>query len=336
MAEDKKPEEKKNIIIIIKRKKGGHGGHHGGAWKVAYADFVTAMMAFFLLLWLLNATSQEQKLGISNYFEPIRVVPNSGSAGSNGVLGGKSVQSQEKMETDQSTPMQEHATASSPVDPVERTDEGMNEAQPGKITVEEAKEILKEDEKKEFNKIEAKIRNEIEGIPDLKKLSDSLIMDQTEEGLRIQITDRDKYSMFPNGSSMMYSYTKRLVELVSRALLPLPNLISVSGHTDSVPYSVHKGYTNWELSSDRANACRRVMNEIGISDQRIRDVIGHAENQPLDPQNAGAPSNRRISIVLLWTSKKAPPDLSFSLKPVGSDPAPAHKETSPQKQSLKS
>ncbi len=187
------------------------------------------------------------------------------------------------------------------MDPEQKTGEGISQKPP---SVEEAKKIIKEDEKKEFSKIEEKIKKEIMGIPELQKISNSLIIDQTEEGLRIQITDRDKYSMFPNGSSMMYSYTRQLVELVSRAILPLPNKISVSGHTDAVPYSMHKGYTNWELSSDRANACRRVMNEVGIANERIRDVVGRGPNQPLDLQNPNAPSNRRISIVLLWTQKE--------------------------------
>lgn len=296
--------DEKRPIIIIKKKSGGHGGHHGGAWKVAYADFVTAMMAFFLLLWLLNATSQEQKLGISNYFEPIRISPTSTSTGSQGILGGKSIRSKDKMESDKSLPVQQIKSS-------EENEKKQEEKQ--KLSVEEAKKILKEDEKKEFKKIEEKIKTEISGIPELQKLSKSLIVEQTEEGLRIQITDRDKFSMFPNGSSMMYSNTKKLVELVSRAILPLPNKMSISGYTDAAPYASQRGYTNWELSSDRANACRRVMNDVGIANERIRDVVGHGENDPLDPSNPTAPNNRRIAITLLWMSKDKPQEKKTTL-----------------------
>lgn len=317
------------VIIIKKIKKGGHGGHHGGAWKVAYADFVTAMMAFFLLMWLLNATSEQQRRGIANYFDPIGMTASSG--GSNGAMGGTSVKAPGSFSDSQQgskpvVPKKNKSTegdddaASDPDSKASSNDADsatsenrmdlptVDQAGQEEIGDKQAKEdaVDKELEKREneaFEKAEKELRQAIDDVPELKSLSSSLIIDRTPEGLRIQIVDQDKLSMFPNGSAKMYDHTRKLLDVVAKVILKLPNKISVTGHTDSLQYPTENGYTNWELSADRANASRKVFLDDGIGSERIASVVGKADRDPLIKDNAASPRNRRISIVLLHAKK---------------------------------
>jgi chemotaxis protein MotB len=290
-----------HTTIIIRRKKGGGAAHHGGAWKVAYADFVTAMMAFFLLLWLLNATTTEQKLGISNYFDPLGAVKSQG--GGEGVLGGQNP-----------TPAGSQKSATSPVAvmlplaskpaPGETEDsEGerfvRKQDQEPEPTDEQLQEALAKKEQSEFEKAEAVLRQAIQSVPELKDLADSLKIDQTPEGLRIQLLDQDKLSMFAKGSARMEEHTRKLLGLVAQAIKGLPNKLTLSGHTDSLPYQTVTGYTNWELSADRANASRKALIEAGIAPDRIAQVVGKADRDHLFPDQPNSPRNRRISIVLM-------------------------------------
>ena len=261
---------------IIKKiiKKGGHG-HHGGAWKVAYADFVTAMMAFFLLLWLLNVTTKEQKQGISEYFSNSpSVVQNIG--GGSGVFGGEAMLSQQQLQgTGVPNPK----------------DKASDESQRKK-------------EEEAFRKAEDQLKKAIEQVPELKELQDSLIIQRTPEGLRIQIVDQDRREMFPLGSASMYDHTAKLITLVAQVISQLPNKIAVSGHTDATAYGAGADYGNWELSADRANAARRVLERSGgIPETRLHRVAGKAASEPLNPENDPyAANNRRISILLIRES----------------------------------
>ncbi len=272
--------------IIIKKIKRGGGGHHGGAWKVAYADFVTAMMAFFLLLWLLNVTTEEQKMGIAEYFDPNPKISVTES-GANGMLGGLSVSREGAMVTN--------------VQRVAPPEENHPSLKPGqdKITDEQLKQELKKREEENFKKAEKAIQQAMEANPDLKELQKNLKMDMTPEGLRIQIVDQDGKPMFPSGSATMYERTEKLLQKVAEVIRKMPNEISVRGHTDAIPYSKGNDYGNWELSADRANASRRVLITAGVPDNKINNVLGKADKDSLIPDNPNDPQNRRISIILL-------------------------------------
>ena len=303
------------IQPIYKKIKKVAAGGHGGGWKVAYADFVTAMMAFFLLMWLLNSTSQEQKRGISNYFGPIGM--SEGSGGSGGLMGGLSVTSEGSFQDSAAAPAVTMMTPkSSPGDTEDSEntiENGTTKDQTGisdevKKKFEEAK--VKDKPKQEFKKIETseknvlldvqkQIKQAIQANPELKDLSQNLMIDLTPEGLRIQLVDQDKKSMFPSGKATPLPQMEKLVQQVSKVISKLPNKISISGHTDSTPYGNDKTYSNWELSTDRANVTRRMILDDGIDEARIEYVRGKAANDPLIKADPSSPQNRRISIVIL-------------------------------------
>src|SRR5262245_51681296 len=244
--------------IIKKIKKGGHGAPHGGAWKVAYADFVTAMMAFFLLLWLLNAITEEQKKGIANYFRPTIAVQNASATFA--ILQGQaqpieSMSGGASMQTELDDPEQADSTQPEPT-----IGEGNKP-----VNLEEAEATVAADEQKHLQQIKENIKKAIEESPDLKELEQNLKIDQTEDGIRIQLLDREKISMFPSGSAVMNPRSVELLGKVALAIKDLPNKLEISGHTDATPYHGGENYTNWELSTDRANASRRVLVGSGIA-----------------------------------------------------------------------
>src|SRR5262245_56348325 len=205
-------EESNQAVIIKKIKKGGGHGHHGGAWKVAYADFVTAMMAFFLLLWLLNVTTDEQKNAISNYFDPTHPKVSEANSGAGGVLGGLSMAPQGAMATTV------QAITSQPSSSVNKrsSDKNDNTLNPNvsKKALEKAKQVLRKQEEARFKEAEKKIKEAIEANPELKELAKNLLVDMTPEGLRIQIIDSEGKPMFASGSAQMYDYTQKLIEHV--------------------------------------------------------------------------------------------------------------------------
>ncbi len=291
-------------IIIKKVKKGGGHGHHGGAWKVAYADFVTAMMAFFLLLWLLNATTEEQKRGIADYFSPHSVAPSSSGAG--GVMGGQSMDLQGTLNSDRSPVGITISIPSSTeeADPTEQGEESEAAAKsPDEISDEALERELAEREAEQFEAAEAALRQAIQGVPEIQDLAENLVVDQTPEGLRIQIVDRENTSMFPSGSAQMYGRTQQLMGLVADAIAGLPNRVAIKGHTDATPFSSGSGYSNWELSTDRANASRRALLDAGLDPRRIESVAGRADQEPLIAEDPYSPRNRRISVILLRGNK---------------------------------
>lgn len=308
----------KNTQPIIKKiKKGGGHGHHGGAWKVAYADFVTAMMAFFLLMWLLNATSEEQKRGLSNYFGPPGSLQGAGGAG--GVLGGTTIKSEGVYEDTQTqsngSKDDESLEENVPAEEQNKSKEGdqqfpeqatnIKDVKPAKpVDSKKIKDTLKEYDAENFKDVKEALMQKILETPELKELAKSLIIDETPEGLRIQIVDQQKYSMFPKGEAKPLPHTIKLLELVTKVVQKLPNKISVTGHTDSTPYK-NQDYGNWELSVDRANAARRYMMGFGLGEERVMRVTGKADTEPLKPATPDSEQNRRISILLHRSEKMA-------------------------------
>jgi chemotaxis protein MotB len=310
-------DDKQNIII--KRVKKVDGGHHGGAWKVAYADFVTAMMAFFLLLWLLSVTTDEQKAQISAYFAPADPRIAQTTSGSGGVMGGTTMSSEGAMTETQTA-------AVNPRDPAEGVGKEDGEQSDKKSEADEKAEQQEMDrqDKKSFAETEEKIRQAIEQSPELKEVAQSLLIDQTPEGLRIQIVDQEGKPMFEVGSAKPLPVTEKLLAMITQAVSNLPNKLSIRGHTDSKPYGTGALYTNWELSSDRANASRRVMLGAGLDIARIENVQGKADREPLLANDPANPRNRRISIILLKQSLVA-----GLKKPVNPKPSSSGKSSAP-------
>jgi len=289
-------------IVIKKIKKISGGGHHGGAWKVAYADFVTAMMAFFLLMWLINTTSPEQKRGIADFFAPASVSQT--TSGSGGILAGTAL-AEEGVRHGEGAPLSGKSTGQSDEsDTSTSTPEEKSQLEPSPDALTRAK-ALREDT--QFDKAEASIRQAIQDLPDIAELSKNVIMEKTPEGFRIQIVDQEGRSMFAPGEARLTERAQRLVAAVSGVVLDMPNRVSISGHTDMSP-PPRKGYSNWELSAERANSARKVLNAAGVPDSRIYQVSGKSDSDPLFPDDPTQPGNRRISITLLREAPTLPPD----------------------------
>lgn len=267
------------VIIIKKKNRGGGHGHHGGAWKVAYADFVTAMMAFFLLLWLLSVSTEEQKSGIANYFNP----PNNSTeyGGGQGILGGASA-------VDQS----EHAPTEAPNMP--KQDDASNSDD---IAVSANEDAF-------FRNIAEQLKKAVMNIPELQAMVENMVIDITPEGLRLQVTDTEKRPLFEGQGARMYPYTEQMMAILASVLAPLPNKLALGGHTDVVPLqTIQPGYSNWELSVDRAQTMRRVLVKEGIPEQRIARVGGYAAQDLLLRDQPTNPRNRRLSIIVLRSQR---------------------------------
>jgi chemotaxis protein MotB len=297
-----------DAIVIKKIKKGGGHGHHGGAWKVAYADFVTAMMAFFLLMWLINTTSPEQKRGIADYFAPASV--SRSTSGSGGILdgtafgvdGGKSggavavvvkVTPEDKKTKDDTSPPVE----APPAEEMRRSAEATEDAEESAA------------EQREFEQAEMSLRQAMQDMPELAELSKQILIDVTPEGLRLQLIDQEGRPMFAAGSADPTDRVKRLLVEVAKVILRLPNRVTIAGHTDNGDFQGPNGYTNWELSSDRANAVRRILMANAVPLDRIYQVSGKAGSEPLLPADPYASANRRMTIVLLRESPPLPPGM---------------------------
>jgi len=277
--------------IIIKKKKAGHG-HHGGAWKVAYADFVTAMMAFFLLLWLLSVTTEVQKAGIAEYFTSTPMITRS-EDGASGVMGGTTIAVEGAM-TSQVQPL---VTQPQTQDPALRpgSEPVKDEAN---ISDERFEEEKRKREQADFEQAEKALEQALQASR-FKDMKDAIKVDRTTEGLRIQILDQADRPLFASGSSTLLPETKALLRQVSEVVQTLPNELSVRGHTDSVPFGPGADYTNWELSAERANSSRRALQNAGLPASRINNVMGKADTDHLYPDTPRDGRNRRISIILL-------------------------------------
>ena len=267
--------------IIVKRIKKTAAGHHGGAWKIAYADFVTAMMAFFLLMWLLGSTSKGDLNGIAEFFQtPLKVAMSggSGSGDSSSVITGGG----------EDLTRRNGQVKKGDTEPMKKT-----------YDLKAARALLEAEEAGRLKALKARIEATIEANPLLKKYQKQLLLDITSEGLRIQIVDEQNRAMFALASARLQPYTAEILHVIGAVLNEVPNRIGLSGHTDSTPYMSDTGYTNWELSADRANASRRELVIGGMSDAKILRVVGLAAATHLDRKDPFNPINRRISIIVM-------------------------------------
>ena len=310
-------------IIVVKRvKKGGHG-HHGGVWKIAYADFVTAMMAFFLLMWVLGSTTSGDLAGISSYFQnPLRAAINGGSGSGDRdriIKGGG--------ETVFKTNGQE-ARADADTDQRRVSDERIDnpEGELDKTTMDQGAMEKAGKDKADMEAVKAEIEKQIAANPETASSQSQVFMDITADGLRIQIVDGKNRPMFDSGSSNLLDHTRTLLRTVGRVLSGVPNKVRVEGHTDNKPFgNGPAGYTNWELSSERANAARREMVSGGLKEAAVTQVIGYADSMKLNPEDVADPRNRRISILVQTggkgaaKAKKAAPESSARTKPSYAD-----------------
>jgi chemotaxis protein MotB len=275
-------DSKKLQPIIIKRiKKGGHG-KHGGAWKIAYADFVTAMMAFFLLMWLLGSTTEGDKKGIADFFNsPLKVslMGGSGSGDSSSVVRGGGA------------------------DLTRSTGQVKDGDVPAKRRLLNLKALQAEQKRAELARLEAlkqKVEQALAASPKLAAMKSQIRLDMTRDGLRIQITDEQNRPMFDSGSAVVKPYMRELLQEIGHVLSDVPNHITLEGHTDAQPYGGgDRGYSNWELSSDRANASRREIVAGGLPDDRMLLVQGMASSKLFVPEEPQSPLNRRISIIVM-------------------------------------
>ena len=268
--------------IIVKRIKKVAGGHHGGAWKIAYADFVTAMMAFFLLMWLLGSTAKGDLKGISEYFAtPLKVAMSggSGSGDSSSVIqgGGKDL-------------TRKDGQVSKATDPVQKKTYDLKAAQADLERLEAGR----------LKALKARLESAIDANPMLKQFKKQLLLDITSEGLRIQIVDEKNRPMFASAKAELQPYTKEILHEIGKTLNEVPNKITLSGHTDDTPYANGgTSYSNWELSTDRANASRRELIAGGMDESKMLRVVGLASAIPFDRSNPMSPVNRRISIIVM-------------------------------------
>jgi chemotaxis protein MotB len=269
--------------IIVKRIKKGGGGHHGGAWKIAYADFVTAMMAFFLLMWLLGSTTKGDLQGISDYFQtPLKVAMagGSGSGDSSSVIkgGGRDL-----------TRSTGQVQKSDDKDKTRKT-----------YNLKAAQAELARAEQAQLQSLKTRIEAAIESSPTLKQYKKQLLLDITTDGLRIQIVDEQNRPMFALAKADLQPYTREILLEIGQLLNGIPNKVSLSGHTDGTPFSGgEKGYSNWELSADRANASRRALVAGGMDESKVLRVVGLSSAVPFNKDDPLDPVNRRISIIVM-------------------------------------
>ena len=280
-------------IIVKKIIVDGHGGHHGGAWKVAYADFVTAMMAFFLLMWLLGATTEKQRKGLADYFTPTLVELKEGSAGSNGLLGGDSMEGKENYPTSGGQ---------------------------GNLSITIPKEVRGQDKSKDrakardkdmaqFQSVKAKLEAKLASDAMLRKFLKNVRFTETREGLRIDLIDEADFAMFGMGTDQLLPQARALVREVAKVISGVPNDVIVRGHTDGLPYTSGRSMNNWMLSSSRAEATRKAFADLGIPNARFAKIEGVADREPFIPGDLYDPRNRRMSVILAWSAGAVMPDI---------------------------
>ena len=302
---------KKLQPIIVKRiKKGGHG-HHGGAWKIAYADFVTAMMAFFLLMWLLGSTTEGDKKGIADYFQsPLRVamLGGSGSGDSSHVVKGGG------QDLTRSTGQVKRGDVEAKRDTV-----NLHALKAEQVRAEVAR----------LEDLKKKVEQKIAENPKLAAMASQLKLDMTRDGLRIQIADEQNRPMFASGSAVVQPYMRELLREIGQVLAVVPNHLTLEGHTDAQPFSAgERGYSNWELSADRANASRRELVAGGLPDERMLRVQGLASSTLFDSAEPMSASNRRISIIVMNRDAedrlfRTAPELAQTIAADSAAPAPS-------------
>ena len=275
------------IVIVKKIVDGGHGGHHGGAWKVAYADFVTAMMAFFLLLWLLGATNEKQRKGIADYFAPTIIDTRALGMGGSGLFGGESARSDQKI-GEKAGRSSENGMAT----PVT----GAGGVKPGTGD----KGSLRNQDQANFQRMKAQVQGEMRRSVELKKLASHVKFVMTTEGMRIDLVDNADYSMFAVGTTMLASEASDLIGKIADTIKPTGNPIMIRGHTDSLPYGDPRAMNNWMLATGRAEATRRRLALGGTPEARFARIEGVADREPMIAKDPTDPRNRRVAITLLY------------------------------------
>ncbi|MCG8670593.1 MAG: flagellar motor protein MotB [Pseudomonadales bacterium] len=264
--------------IIVRRVKKKKHGHHGGAWKVAFADFAVAMMAFFLVLWLMEATTVEEKMAISGYFNDPSAFTEGGSPYVIDLEG-----SLKKSEGESEAPKSENE----------------NNAQGNVIDEQTVEDLAQQIEYRKFSELRRKLQTKIEENPELEKYKDQIIMEITDDGLQIQIVDKDSRPMFDSGSDKVKGHMADILEALGTTIGRVPNSISISGHTDAAVFTERSDYSNWELSAERANSARRALQKGGIQQSQISQVVGLSSSVLFDKDDPLNPINRRISILVL-------------------------------------
>ncbi len=290
--------EKSTVIVVRRVRKVQGGGHHGGSWKVAYADFVTAMMAFFLVMWLVGATTNKDRAAISEYFRnpsPLSGKSFSPAPGPNGP-GGAST-SMIKLGGTMDIPRGSGEDPFSKPDPDGRTPTAREAS-----AQEQAREHAQDQQRLEA--LMQALEEAISRSQALEPFKDQLLIDLTPEGLRIQIVDQQNRPMFDLGSSSLKPYTTNILHELAGFINRVPNHISLTGHTDVTAYA-RAGYTNWELSADRANAARRALVEAGMQEDKVTRVVGLSSSVLFDKRDPQNPINRRISIVIMTRAAEA-------------------------------
>ena len=271
-------------IIVKKIIAAPHAGHHGGAWKVAYADFVTAMMAFFLLMWLLGATNEKQRKALADYFAPTIVQTKTDSAGSTGLFGGDSLVSVDKY----------------PHGPGQTGSRAMTIPRDAKGGPRDASGRERASDKQKFQRLAQTLMQQLQSKGDLRRLAPNLRFTETIEGLRIDVVDDADFSMFVIGTSQLTPDGARLFGEVAKSIADVSNQVMVRGHTDAAPWSAKSGTNNWRLSVDRAEVTRHYLEFRGIASDRFSRIEGVADREPYVPSDRFDPRNRRISITLGW------------------------------------
>lgn len=286
-------------IIVKKIIDEGHAGAHGGAWKIALADMMTAMMAFFLLMWLLGASNADQRKSIADYFKPTSVTKSvisvNQTSGSTGLMGGQSIIDETALPLAAAqTGLMQILT---PRDATGNKDSDKDRS--GESSEEEKKRISNELDQANFEKLQKELNERLAQDKDLAKLKDQVNFVREKEGLRIDVIDKADFSMFGLGTSTLSPRAQSLIQEIARSIKEMPNKIKVRGHTDSVPYD-GAVKNNWSLSSERADVTRQTITGKGVEESRIARIEGVADNEPFNPADKLDPRNRRISITLMY------------------------------------
>ncbi len=291
-------------IIVKKIIEEGHAGAHGGAWKIALADMMTAMMAFFLLMWLLGATNTDQRKSVADYFKPTTltksVVSVNQTSGATGLMGGQSIidETALPLAATQTGLMQ----ILTPRDVSGKKDSEKDNA--GELSEEEKKRISAESDQANFEKLQKELNERLSKDKELSKLKEHVNFVREKEGLRIEVIDKADFSMFALGTSRLSPRAHNLIQEIARSIGEMPNQIKVRGHTDSVPYQ-GADRNNWSLSAERAETTRQVIGSKAVDERRFVRIEGVADKEPFNPKDGLDPRNRRISITLMY--RDAPP-----------------------------
>jgi len=291
-------------IIVIKKIQPGHGGAHGGGWKIALADMMTAMMAFFLLMWILGASQETQRKSVADFFTPSNStaqVQMGATAGSNGLFGGKSIIDPDGFPyTAKQTAMMQMVTPRSEGGPTENepSPNSENARDNDSQSKTEQKQATEAADKANFDKMEKEVREQLAANPNLEQVQNQVQFVREKEGLRIEVIDKADFSMFPLGSTKLQPQAQALMTEIAKSLAGTDNKLSVRGHTDSLAFANKEGRNNWSLSAERAEATRATLEKSGIKSDRFTQIEGVADTAPYNPNDPKDPRNRRISITV--------------------------------------